>query len=232
MSTSTNLKVLDESIRSKLHDKGLQLADIPVNGMETNELGILIGSEHYWKVVTGRIERVNDTLVLLKSKFGWLAQRSIPTKINVSEIPDVETMHVSIGEEQELSNQLRRFWETESIGVTMEKGQSLENQEALRNFEETIKYDNRRYELRLPWKDEQTIIDNNYGPAENRFSMLVRKLQRNPTLYHRYNEVIQENLSEGIIEIVHSKSSENPIYYLPHHAIVGEKASKKKQQLS
>lgn len=128
VSTLTNPKVLDESVRRKLHDKGLQLADIPVNGMETNELGILIGSEHYWKVVTGRIERVNDTLVLLESKFGWLAQGSIPTNINVSEIPDVETINVSVGEEQELSNQLRRFWETESIGVTMEKEQSLENQ--------------------------------------------------------------------------------------------------------
>lgn len=55
-----------------MHDKGLQLANIPMNGMETNELRILIGSEHYWKVVTGRIERVNDTLVLLESKI-WLA---------------------------------------------------------------------------------------------------------------------------------------------------------------
>lgn len=135
-------------------------------------------------------------------------------------------LHVSIGEEQELSNQLCRLWETESIRVTMEKEHSLENQEALHKFEETMKYDNGRYELRLPWKDEQMMFDDNYGPAENRFSQLVRKLQRKTTLYHRYNEVIQENLSEGIIEIVHSKYFENPIYYLPHHAIVREKASK------
>lgn len=66
------------------------------------------------------------------------------------------------------------------------------------------------------------MIDDNYGPAENRFSQLVRKLQRNSTLYNRYNEVIQEYLSEGIVEIVHSKSPDNPIYYLPHHAIVRE----------
>ena len=66
-----------------------------------------------------------------------------------------------------------------------------------------------------------TIADN-FGTAENRFSQLVRKLQRNPILYHRYNDVIQEYLSEGIVEIVHGKTSENPIYYLPHPAILKE----------
>lgn len=71
---------------------------------------------------------------MLERKFGWLAQGSIPTKINVSEIADVERMHVSVGEEQNLSNQLRMFWETESIGVTMEKEQSLENIEVLDGF--------------------------------------------------------------------------------------------------
>lgn len=141
-------------------------------------------------------------------------------------------MHVSVGEEQKLSNQLHMFWETESIGVTMEKEQSFENQEALRKFEETIKYDNGRYEVCLPWKDEQMMIDDNYGPAENRFSQLVRKLQRNSTLYNRYNEVIHEYLSEGIVEIVHSKSSDNPIYYLPHHDIVREQRTTTKLRVA
>lgn len=66
---------------------------------------------------------------------------------------------VSVGEEQELSNQLPMFWETESIGVTMEKEQSIENMEALRKFEETIKYDTGRYEVCLPWKEDQVMID-------------------------------------------------------------------------
>lgn len=61
----------------------------------------------------------------------------------------------------------------------------------------------------------------NYDPAENRFSQLVRTLQHNPTMYDRY-DVIQEYLAEGILKMVHSKSSDNPIYYLPHHAIVRE----------
>lgn len=127
---------------------------------------------------------------------------------------------VSVGEEQELSNQLPMFWETESIGVTMEKEQSIENMEALRKFEETIKYDTGRYEVCLPWKEDQMMIDD-YDPAENRFSQLVRTLQHNPTMYDRY-DVIQEYLAEGILKMVHSKSSDNPIYYLPHHAIVRE----------
>lgn len=138
---------------------------------------------------------------------------------------------MSVGEEQELSNQLRMFWEIESIGVTMEKEQSLENLEALRKFKETIRYDNGRYEVHLPWRDEQVMVDDNYSPAENRFSQLVRKLQRHPTLYNRYNEVIQEYLSDGIVELVHSKSSDNPIYYLPHHAIVREQRTTTKLKI-
>lgn len=56
VSTATKLKVLAENMMRKLHDKGLQLADVPVMRMEMKELEILIGSEHYWKIVRGWIE--------------------------------------------------------------------------------------------------------------------------------------------------------------------------------
>lgn len=55
----------------------------------------------------------------------------------------------------------------------MEKEQgaesTLENAEALRKFVESVKYDNGRYEVRLPWKEDQMTIADNYGTAEKRF---------------------------------------------------------------
>ncbi|CAL8361130.1 unnamed protein product [Arctogadus glacialis] len=48
--------IAGEEVRRELERKGLQLADTSVSGMETQELGVLIGGDHYWKIVTGKLE--------------------------------------------------------------------------------------------------------------------------------------------------------------------------------
>ncbi len=38
------------------------------------ELSMLIGSDYYWRIVLGQVERVTVTLVAIESIFGWSVQ--------------------------------------------------------------------------------------------------------------------------------------------------------------
>lgn len=55
----------------------MQLADAAVSTMEMQEVGVLIGGDHYWEIVFGKLERLSGSLVVLGSKFGWLIQETV-----------------------------------------------------------------------------------------------------------------------------------------------------------
>jgi len=190
--------------------------------MEKECLGILIGGDQYWRVVSGRTERLNNVLVALESKFGWLIQGvvSIPV-MNVTTAPvDVDVLHLSVGEEKNLNDQLHSFWETESLGIQMETERSLETDSVWR-FNESVKHHQGRYEVGLPWKENNVKLATNYCTALNRLNSLARRFRNNAQLYDQYNHVFQEYLAEGIIEEV-DVDTENLVYYLPHHPVIKE----------
>lgn len=51
--------------------QGFELADHDPNS-DGGKIDILIGSDHYWKVVTGEIMRDGSGPVAINSKFGWI----------------------------------------------------------------------------------------------------------------------------------------------------------------
>ncbi len=62
----------------------MPMVDVPVRGMELEELGVLIEGDQYWRIVTGKTKKLKDVLVALKSMFGCLVQEEIPT-LNIAE---------------------------------------------------------------------------------------------------------------------------------------------------
>lgn len=228
---SSNIKMANEEIRHTLEAKGFQVADHPVRGMEQEGLGILIGGDYYWNIVSGNTERLDNGLVAVESKFGWLIQGtvSIPVMNVTTETVDVNALHICVGEEQVLTEQLRSFWETESLGITDIK-QNPET-DALWKFEQSVKYLQGRYEVSLPWREENINLATNYCTARNRLNGLVKRFHNNNELYEQYDYVIQEYISEGIIEYVTNVETENPVYYLPHHPIIKESRSTTKLRI-
>lgn len=50
----------------------------------------------------------------------------------------------------------------------------------------------------------------------------MRRLKINPTLFDRYDAVIQNYLKEDIVEMVNDNVKNGPVYYLPHHPVIKE----------
>ena len=102
----------------------LELADVTTDKCAFDTIDMLIGSDHYWDVVTDGIVRSSEKLVAVSSKFGWLL--SGPTNSVVKE-NDYSILNLIIeGHEEvesfnhgiDLTGELRRFWDTEAIGIT------------------------------------------------------------------------------------------------------------------
>ena len=207
----------------------LDLADCSV--IDQDSIDILIGSDYYWDIVTGESIRGEFGPTAINSKFGWLL--SGPTEEQyVHEVSEVVLNLIisgnpllnKVNEADEITNMLKMFWETESIGITddIESANHL-SLKAKRNKE--ISFDGRHCEVALPWKEDCLPFTNNYRMCETRLRSLHHKLKNEPSLLHEYDKIIQEQVRTEIVEKVPNLNNANEsitkrVYYSPHHAVV------------
>ena len=87
------------------------------------------------------------------------------------------------------------------------------------------------YETGLLWKQEQK-----YQPGNNkvgsmaRLNNLIKKLQKDEKLFNRYDEIIQDQVKEGIVEIA-PEEAKGYEFYLPHHLVIRKNAESTKVRI-
>ncbi|XP_024119392.1 uncharacterized protein LOC112140627 [Oryzias melastigma] len=220
---SAVIKVPSEHIQAEIKKRGLQLADFPLEGANDQELQLLIGADYYWQAVTGKVQKVTNSLAAVESVFGWTLQGPV----NSSEVTDTTCMQISVSEDTQISKQLHAFWEVESLGIVNRQVESSEDLDVLQSFEQTTTFENGRYQVELPWRSDKDQLPDNFRIAKKRFESLKRKLRADATLCARYHDVIQDYLQQGICEEVlddkiASGDEVTVKYYMPHHAVVRE----------
>jgi len=114
---------------------------------------------------------------------------------------------------------LKQFWDNESVGIfdDPDREQSVQ-------FLLEIQFDGARYEVRLPWKEDypSSDIPDHFHLCLNRLKYLQQRLLKTPDVLQEYNQIIKEQLDQGIIEAVVNPNDTRTscIHYLPHHAVV------------
>ena len=234
--TAITFPVICSPLNSKVntshaHLEGLELADYDDDD-KGDTIDILIGADHYWDVITGDVVRGENGPTAISSKLGWLLSGQVPTSVE-SEDPTVSNL-ILTGEPFETSrysnaqrnddkivDSLKRFWETESIGITDYQQESSGNS----NFIRDIRFTGERYEVRLPWKEECLEIEDDYKLCHNQLLALRHRLMKHPELLREYDEGIQQQLERGVIERVPQRSDDDEVnrtgvHYLPHHGVV------------
>ena len=83
------------------------------------------------------------------------------------------------------------------------------------------------YETSLIWKLGHPTLDNNKAGSLLHLKNLLGKLKKDPKKFEQYNNIIEEQLAEGIIERVTSQSNGKE-YYIPHKPAIIEKAESMK----
>ena len=115
---------------------------------------------------------------------------------------------------------LEDFWALETIGI----GDPLvltDDDKALKQFNKSLCFKDGRYQIQWPWKCEDPNLPENFDIAVSRIKSLGRRFQRNRDLLRRYDDVIQNQVRQGMIErVVEGMEKGNLKHYLAHHPVL------------
>ncbi|XP_064475626.1 uncharacterized protein LOC135389518 [Ornithodoros turicata] len=173
---SDSLPSLNSTAAQHVKSVGLQLADEP---SAPTEISLLLGSDFYWKAVTGVTVRLSEYLVAAETLFGWTVQGA--SRDGSIRSRNVEVMRVGVLSEDTASidSHLQAFWELEHLGITDPYPSELDTDSVLQDFRATTKLVDGRYVVRLPWKSErQPALGDNKALAVQRLEATTSKLRR------------------------------------------------------
>lgn len=103
----------------------------------------------------------------------------------------------------ELGNAIRKFWEREDDGLQVKtKILKPEDQFALEALKKSIKFEDGRHDIGVPWKEEKPLMPGNYETALWRLQNTEKRLCRYPEIRKCYSEVINQYEAKGYIRKV------------------------------
>ena len=212
------------------------LADSFPTEKETTTIELLIGNDYYLDFILPQKIEVQLGLYMLASKLGWILTGRTSEQAEETSEPNMlilsynsntqkEANHLSPEMSFQTKPNLEEFWRLESIGIT-DSPLDSDNDKSIKLFNETLKYDNDRYSVTWPWKDDKS---ENRELAFGRLKSLVNKLRNHPQLVDKYDEIIQNQLKLGVIEKVASNTKETTKHYIPHHPVINPGKTKLKE---
>ncbi|KOB74259.1 putative Gag protein [Operophtera brumata] len=173
--------------------------DIPADDDSIGEnIDVLVGNDLYCSFLRDNRIKINANLYLVDTDFGWVlsgyttqkesdvlsvttyCQCHIPSCPYLTE-PDLPLRNIDI----------KFLWSLESIGIT-DSPKATRQEQAVRHFNETIKYRNGRYEVKWPWVQYPPDIQTNYGLAIGRLRSLIKKMDEDSLTEYDRAETVQE----------------------------------------
>ncbi|CAH0721747.1 unnamed protein product, partial [Brenthis ino] len=225
ITNSVQAPVFNNSVKL-LQDSRLNKLILADDGSYGDKIDILIGNDYYHTFISNEKLCISDNLFLVSSDFGWIWSGRVNETNTVDQL-SVLTYFQSTGiydsklHKPDLplkTDDVKRLWDLESIGI-VDSPKCSRDEEAIKQFNKTIQYKDNRYYVKWPWAEYPPNLPNNLGLAYGRLSNLLKRLD-NLTI-KSYDKVIQEQLQNGVIEIVKnaSFSLSHPVHYLPHHCV-------------
>jgi hypothetical protein len=114
------------------------------------------------------------------------------------------------------------------LGVADAKSENTQIHEEF--LEQLTRNEHGHYETRLPWKEDQVPLPMNRNLSKARLEGTVKKLERTGKL-QEYDRIMREQIEEGIIEPVPENSTGEKVHYVPHQAVIREKAQTTKMRI-
>ena len=200
----------------------IQLAD-PLF-YQPHEIDMLIGADTFFNLLSvGQIKLNAEQPILHKTVFGWIVAGNLfqgnQTSKTCLQVNNT-IINNSINNDF-LDKSLQRFWEIENHEPLLPNWSDSEKL-CEKYFVDTVsRQDNGRIIVRLPLKEDRSVLGNSYETAKRRFLSLERRLQNNPELKKLYCEFMNEYITLNHMEQTSTDIViKNHNYYLPHHCVI------------
>jgi len=207
---------------STLHGtQNLRLAD-PNNTFPHPPIEVLIGGDHYWKLIKHNPPlRISPSLLLLPSIFGWVL---IGNRSGVS-VNHVAINNIELCQDVDLRDgQFRRFWILEAMGITDTDTvpPSVKDTAMLSSFSDSFRKEDGRAVVSLPKKEHAILNDNNTN-AHRRFKSLTKRFDSTTYFRTMYENKMLDYILQHQVEVAPHGPTAAPMFYLLHHAVKKEK---------
>ena len=156
----------------------------------------------------------------VKTPLGWMMY-GLPSATESQN----SLFHVTTVQEQDdkLTQKMELMWKTDfSDSLSNPKSaMSVEDKTALPMMESSLVYENNRYKLSLPWRNDPKVLPNNVSLARSRLSMLKRRLEKDTVLHTAYTKSVKDYIDKGFARRVTPDEAMDPeAWYIPHHAVI------------
>ena len=121
---------------------------------------------------------------------------------------------------QSSTDEFAKLCSLDILGVTDAKSENSQIHEEF--LEQLTRNEDGHYETRLPWKEGQVPLPTNRNLSKARLEGTMKKLERMGKL-KEYDRIMNEQIEEGIIELVPKNATGEKIHYVPHQAVVRER---------
>ena len=179
------------------------------NFAKPSNIDIIIGIDLYEQVIGNERTKVCDGIYARKTVFEWTICGSKPGK----SVTTVSSFQSSVDFD------LKQFWELEEIP----KGRQFSKEEEAceQHFVNTTKYQDNRFTVKLPFKQDCQLGES-LDQANRRFNSLEKRLDSDPELKSRYKSFIDQFVETGHMEEVpanETRCEDSKSFYLPHHCV-------------
>ena len=192
--------------------------------VEHVEVDVLIGSDYYEELLLPLEHRIGKP-VGVKTPLGWAIVGHVSETANACSIANcVYTFHTTFTPEIRVDELMRKMWDEEVEGITNQnKPLTAEEVLAARKVAESRCYAEGRYEVAIPWKDDERPLHCNRTTADDRLCSLEKHLQRRPDIGEKYCQVMEANKAKGYVrKLEPGKIDDDPSWYLLHFPVVRE----------
>ena len=175
--------------------KDLKLADSSTN--LDKRIGIFIGSDYYYSVVSGEILKGKiEEPVAINSLLGWILCgpfENNPSSVNVN-FNSVHNMrvHTETMSENFIDENIHNI--KKNVFADFNEIKKLENNELVNKFKDNLPFENGRCSTKLPLKEFHDVLPDNYQLAKNRFISLKNQFEKNEPLLNNYEVILKARM--------------------------------------
>ena len=135
------------------------------------------------------------TPIATKSRLGWLLSGPVSGSKGSEEV----TAFLTVTKMDSSDNQLKCFWELDATGIVnhREHQRTIEEEDAVNQFNSSCRFDGESCEVGLPWKKDHPPLEDSYGQAYQRLVSTERRLAKDAKKARMYCEAVSQYNEDG-----------------------------------
>ena len=206
-------------VAQTLENKGFHLADHSITSDALTGIEILIGVDHFTRLIVRQKRSQGTSLFVTKGggggrcviPFGPLSKWAVST----SEQSNSHVRCARIICENKPELEVTQLWDLERIGILPESF-SPNERKTISVVRSNMQQTESGYIVRLPFKDE-TRPSVNYRTSRGQLNQLVQRVENNEQFGQQYDKVVESYVEKEFIEQIPNQPVEG--HYMPHHAM-------------